>query len=517
MNFLFNFISILNVAPVKEITHDYDDFMLKVLEDCYEVQATTSHVNQPEMTIPNPIISTPVKQKTSKPVNNEVVSTPSALKVKLNVAGGSSNTGLILKKLIQEECFVNPLCFDCEEDLTQIARVISSFSLSPPQASELELFEYVNDTLSKYIEEVIEHLDQSSESIDSVKAAYCMSLIGLLNVGRLSTKELLKDYNSFDLIMKFYALRSSDSFDMILSSVIESYVALLTKFKIHDAEISSYSTHLFDLCFESSGPQSRTSSIIALSQVFSKYSEYRSYIIDQLLMKSSDSENAETQKLGATIILTCLQALCSDSNALNLISSIMSSCLSYCWKGEGNELPKGSAIFFALIDELLNVYSNYRWPIAAVALNQCTIQMFHYLLKEESSKGSLFLKLKFLDVLSNISKVVSSDSEVVEKRSIWPLISQNSWFTSILSPKIAFENLNQNVECSKTFDQEFYLNFLRSGPLSKVPERVIGLLIKLISSEVVQLRSKAIKNLFNLMNSSQLCESNYVKLIVVVL
>ena len=509
--------SALNVAPVKEITHDYDNFMLKVLEECYEIK--TCRVKEPEMTIPKPITSTPVKQKASKSFNNnEALSTPSALKVKLNVAGGSSNSGLVLKKLIQEESFVNPLCFDCEEDLSQIARVISSFSLSPPHSTDLELFESINETLSKYIEEVIEHLDQSSESIDSVKAAYCMSLIGLLNVGRLSTKELLKDYNSFDLIIKFNTLCSSDSFDLILSVVIESYVALLTRFKIHDSEISSYSTHLFDLCFQSSGPLSKTSSIIALSQVFSKYSEYRSYIIDQLLMKSADAEHSETQKLGATIILTCSQALCSDSsqsNALNSISSILSSCLSYCWKGEGNELPKGSNIFFVLIDELLNVFSNYRWPIAVVALNQCTIQMFHYLLKEESSsvqKGSLLLKLRFLDVLANISKVASSDSEPVEKRSNWLLIGQNSWFVSILSPKITFENLNQSVELT-TFDQEFYSKFLRSCPLCKVPERVIGLLIKLISSEVVQLRSKAIKNLFNLMNSLQLCESNYVKLI----
>jgi hypothetical protein len=502
------------VAPVKEIAHDYDDFMLKVLEECYEVQAT-SHVNQTEMTISNPIISTPVKQKAYKPIsNNEVLSTPSTLKVKLNVSGGSSNSGLILKKLIQEESFVNPLCFDCEEDLSQIARVISSFSLFPPQSADLELFESINETLSKYIDEVIEHLDQSSESIDSVKAAYCMSLIGLVNVARLNTKELLKDYNSFDLVMKLNALCSSDSFDLILSVVIESYVALLTRFKIHDTEISSYSTHLFDLSFKSSGPLSKTSSIIALSQVFSKYSEYHSYIVDQLLMKCTDAENSETHKLGVIIILTCLQALalCSDSNALNLTSSIISSCLNYCWKGEGNELPKGSNIFFTLIDELLNVFSNYRWPIAAVALNQCTIQMFHHLLKEESSvqKGSLLLKLRFLDILSNISKVISSDSEQVEKRSTWLLISQNNWFSSILSPKISFENLNQNFESRSTYNQEFYSNFLRSGPLSKVSDRVIGLLIKFISSEVVQLRSKAIKNLFNLMNSTQLCESNYV-------
>lgn len=496
----------LNVAPVKEITHEYDGFMLKVLEECYEVQ--TSNLKEPQMTIPNPIVSTSVKQqKPSKSANNEALATPSALKVKLNVAGGTSNCGSILNKLIKDESFVNPLCFDCEEDLSQIARVISTFSLSPPQSTDLEMFESINETLSKYIEEVIEHLDQSSESIDSVKAAYCMTLIGLLNVGRLSTKESLKDYNSFDLIMRFNTLCSSESFDLILSVVIDSYVSLLNKFKIHDAEISSYSTHLFDLCFEATGPLSKTSAIIALSQVFSKYPEYRTYIIDQLLMKCTDAESVEIQKLGVTIIFTCLQGLSSEAS---LISSLLSSCLSYCWKGEGNELPKGSNVFFILIEELLNNFSNYRWPIAAFALNQCTIQMFHYLLKDETAtsnqKGSLFLKLKILDILANISKVVSSDYEATEKRSNWQLISQSPWLPN---PKILFESLNQSIEIS-TFDQEFYSNFLRSGPLSKVSERVIGLLIKLISSEVVQLRSKAIKNLFNLMNSSQLCESNYV-------
>ena len=81
-------------------------------------------------------------------------------------------------------------------------------------------------------------------------------------------------------------------------------------------------------------------------------------------------------------------------------------------------------------------------------------------------------------------------------------------FLTILSPKNAFEALNQLVTI---FDQDSYNSLMQSGPLSKIPERVTGLFIKLISCEVIQLRSKAIKNLFNLMNSSQLCKSNYVR------
>ena len=490
--------------------------MLKVLEQCYEVHPIGVKGNQ--MTIPKPTISTPIK----KPAHvDTIVPTPTApLKVKLNVANGSgshANSSQILKKLINDESFVNPLCFDCVEDLTHIARVIRSFILTPPRLDDLEILNSISATLSGYIEEFIEHLDQSSETVDPIKAIYCMSLIGLLNVSRLSSKDSLKDYNSFDLVMRLYAFDFTGSFDLIFSAAIESYVALLNKFKIHDAEVSSYSSHLFTLCFDAPGILSKTSSIIALAQVFSKYSEYRSYIIDQLLIKSTDTDIVEIQKNSIVIIMACLQALCQSEDQINnkmaLISSILTSCLSYCWKGEGNELPKGSNVFFILMDELQNIYSDFNWPTASIALNQCTIQMFHYLLKDESSnnsaqKGSLMLKLRILDILANISKVIYSSSGNSEKRSLWQSISHNYMFSSILSPKIAFEALNQSVSI---FDQESYHSLLQSGPLSKIPERVTGLFIKLISCEVTQLRSKAIKNLFNLTSSSQLCRSNYVK------
>lgn len=494
--------------------------MLKVLEQCYEVHPVTVKENQ--MTIPKPIVSTPIKSVPLKSAHVETTtSTPTALKVKLNVASGSGsrfNSSETLKKLINDGSFVNPLCFDCVEDLTQIARVIRSFVLSPPQPNDSELFNSISPTLSGYIEEFIEHLDQCSETIDPIKAIYCISLIGLLNISRLSAKDSLKDYNSIDLVMRLYSFDISGSSDLILSVVIESYVALLNKFKIHDAEVSSYSSHLFNLCFDAPGIHSKTSSIIALAQVFSKYPEYRSYIIDQLLIKSTDSEMVEIQKNSSIIIMTCLQALCQSDDQMNnntsLISSILTSCLSYCWKGEGgNELPKGSNVFFILMEELQKNYSDCNWPIASIALNQCTIQMFHYLLKDDAvnnsaQKGSLMLKLRHLDVLANISKLISSSSpNSSEKRSLWQSISQNSLFPSILSPTIAFEALNQPTTI---FDQEFYNYFLQSGPLSKIPERVIGLFIKLISCEVTQLRSKAIKNLFNLTSSSQLCKSNYV-------
>lgn len=492
--------------------------MFKVLEQCYEVQPINVKDNQ--MTIPK-AITTPIKYVPIKPVNT-TISTPTALKIKLNVANGSGshvNSSETLKKLVNDESFVNPLCFDCVQDLTQIAKVIRSFVLSPPQPRDSEIFDSISPTLTRYIEEFIENLDQSSESIDPIKAVYCMSLIGLLNISRLSSNDSLKDYNSFDLVMRLYAFDISGASDLTLSVVIESYVALLTKFKVHDSEVSSYSSHLFNLCFEASGILSKQSSIIAIAQVFSKYPEYRSYIIDQLLIKSIDSEMVEIQKNSSIIIMTCLQALSQsdDQNKASLISSVLTSCLSYCWKGEGgNELPRGSNVFFILIDELQKNYSDSNWPIASFALNQCTIQMFHYLLKDESSnnssssKGSLILKMRLLDILANISKLISSSSSSgnSEKRSLWQSISQNILFSAILSPKNAFESLNQSAS---VYDHELYNSFLQSGPLSKIPERVTGLFIKLISCEVTQLRSKAIKNLFNLVSSSQLCKSNYVK------
>lgn len=484
--------------------------MLKVVEQCYEVKPINVKENQ--MTIPKPITSTPIKNILPKSDVATSASTPTALRVKLNVANGSGsnvNPLQILKKLVADESFVNPLCFDCIEDLAQIARVIKSFVLSPPQPNDSEIFESISPTLTKYIEEFIEHLDQSSEAVDSIKAIYCMSLIGLLNVSRLSSKDTLKDYNSFDLVMRLYSLDVTNSSDLILNVVIESYVALLNKFKVNDSEVSAYSSHLFNLCFEAPGILSKTSSMIALAQVFSKYPEYRNYIIDQLLIKATDSENVEIQKNSSVAIMTCLQALCQSEAAV--VSSILTSCLSYCWKGEGNDLPKGSSVFFIMMEELQNIYSDFHWPIAATALNQCTIQMFHFLLKDESTNKALMLKLRLLDVLANISKVVSASTGPTEKRSLWSSISQNTLFPIILAPKPAYEALNQSTA---TFDQETYSSLLQSGPLSKIPERVTGLFIKLISCEVIQLRSKAIKNLFNLMNSTQLCKANYVKITI---
>ena len=67
-----------------------------------------------------------------------------------------------------------------------------------------------------------------------------------------------------------------------------------------------------------------------------------------------------------------------------------------------------------MMEELQNIYSDFHWPIAATALNQCTIQMFHFLLKDESTNKALMLKLRLLDVLANISKVVSASTGPTE-------------------------------------------------------------------------------------------------------
>ena len=500
--------------------------MLKILEQCYQIKL--ANIKESQMTITNPN-STPIKSNASKALSaDEPISTPNCLKIKLNVAGIANNTGQILKKLVQEESFVNPLCFDCEGDLIQISRVIKSFSISPPKSVDLELIESIHPLLFKYIEEFFESMDQSHESIDSIKATYCLSLIGLLNVSRLSSKEVLKDYNSFDQVMRLFSLCSSDSSDLIMSAVIESFIALLKKFKIQDVQISSYCSHLLNLCFDITGTQSkiRISSIIALAQVFSKYSEYRTYLIDQLLMRSSDSENADIQKMAISMIISCLQGLClaeEPVNKTNLVTSLLTYCLNYFWKGEGKgtEIPKSSPAFFIMMEELQVIYSDWHWPIASYALNQCTIQMFHYLLKDDAVSGSianlknsLLLKLRFLDILANVAKTLYINSEYSDKRSIWNSMTQNSWFDLVLSPKTSIESLTLSLSpVIEPITSEYFFALLRSCPLEKIPERVIGLFVKLISSEIIQMRSKAIKNLFYLMNSAHICKTNYVKVL----
>ena len=56
--------------------------MLKVLEQCYEVQPI--NVKEIQMTIPKPITSTPVKTVPIKStIGDTPISTPTALKIKL--------------------------------------------------------------------------------------------------------------------------------------------------------------------------------------------------------------------------------------------------------------------------------------------------------------------------------------------------------------------------------------------------------------------------------------------------
>lgn len=510
-------ISVLNVAPVKEIAHEYDDFMIKILEDCYSSLESTPQITScnSSMTVPNPQIATPVKSAKNKPA---APNTPTSAKVRLNVAGSTDNAAEILKKLIVDESFVNPLCFDCTDDLGPMIRVIRSFSLSPPVSDDFELFLNLSQTLSGYLEDVNNYISESSDIIDSSKASYCMCIVGLLNISRLANEETLKDYTPFSAAIRFYDLsRYSESADIILSALIESYISLLQKFRVHDAEISSYSTEIFNLCFDAPGPCTKAMATLALSQLFSKYPEYRAYVIDNSLMRASDSESVENQKLGGVILLSCLQALShsDDFNTNSACSNYLNYWLNYCWKSDGNELPKASSIYFNFVEELQSVYSNHLWPSASQLLNHCAVQMFHYVLKDESSssgapKGSLMLKMKFLDILSSISHTTcSSYSQATEKHSFLVTLHQNPWFQRLLNPRAAFINLDSSTQIGK-YDQEAYAEYLLSGPLCKISERVVGLLVKLISCETTQLRSKAIKNLFALMNSSQLSKPNYV-------
>jgi hypothetical protein len=497
--------------------------MVKILEQCYESKPVFISESPSSMTIPNPKTSTPIKQLQLKKA--VIQDTPNSLKVRLTVANSSSNSVQSLNKLIQDESFVNPLCFDCQDDLKCMIKIIRHYSESPPRNEECEIFASLASVLSKYMEEVCERLEENDHQIDSMKAMYSMLLIGFLNIERYSSNEALKSYNSFDLVMRLFALCDTSEGDMILSAVLDSYIGLLRRFKVHDSEVSSYISHLLRLSFEHKGSLSKIGAFIALSQMFSRYKDYRSYIMDQLLVRSSDTENSGSSKTGITLIISCLQALlCSDElDKISSLSSFLSSCLNFFWKGDsGTELPKNSFVFFVFIEELQLIYSDWHWPVAVTVLNQCTIQMFHYLLRDDASnvKGSLMLKLRFLDILANISKIVSlsaSKPSSNEKAPSWKLVSQNSWHSFIFSPKIAFECLNPSLIQNQTLDDEYYVTFCQSSTLIKIPERVTGLFIKLISSDTTQLRSKAIKNLFTLMGSAQLSKANYVTIFYILM
>jgi hypothetical protein len=279
--------------------------------------------------------------KTAKNKSNSL-NTPSSIKVRLNVVNGSDSAVELLQKLLADESFVNPLCFDCEDDLAVMSKIIRWYSQSPPKLDDAKTFYALNQTLSQYLEDISCHLNESSESIDSMKAAYCMCIIGFLNIGALASEDGLKGYTSISSLLSFYELcKEYKSTYMILSAIIESYVAILQNFRLPDEEISQYSDCMFNFCFQSPGPNVKAISILAFAQTFSKYSDFRTYMIDQVLMRAIDSENTETQKLGVSIILTCFQALsCAEIGplTLSLVTSLLNYCLNFCWKVDGSEL-----------------------------------------------------------------------------------------------------------------------------------------------------------------------------------
>lgn len=512
----------LNQVPKMEISHEYDDFMLKILQQCYETNSCVQNQDlcrDSNMTVSKPNLAPiPITAVAHNKKNEN--RTVTSLKIKLNYPGDTpSESGELLLKLINEDSFVNPLCFDCGDDLSLIVQVIRSFIVATPQKQYLEALDNISPTLYSHIHHVFENLEQSSESLEPLKALYCISLLTLLNINRASIlKETLKDFNSFDQVLKLIPCCNVDDYDLMLGLVIDSYICVLNRFKIQDSDISLYLSYLLDLCFDlSSGPLSKTSAIIGLSQVFSKYPDFSKFIIDQALMRAIDSEESEGQKMGVTIVLTCLQALSvqDGENSLLKISSNLSACLNYLWKGDGNgnEAIKGSSMFFTLIEEAQGIYLNTHWPIAAVVMNHCTVQMFHVLLKDDSlsnGKGKLTLKLRFLDALSSTAGLISSSQPLKKNlHSVWQMLEVSPIFEIVLYPIKCLQNTHSEFK-DNNFTDESYLNSINSL-LGKIPERVTGLLIKLISSEIVQIRSKAIKNLFALMNSSQMSESNYVK------
>lgn len=471
----------LNEAPVKEIAHDYDEFMCAVLEDCFAVEAvvyTEESLNATSMTIPQP----PIKSK-------GFVDSPAKLassKIKLNASSAFISADALgaFRKLCTDDAFVSPLCFDCRDDLGALARIIRSLLASPPRPEDLPELSAQIPTFTQFIRDYSDCLQEKRlERSDTAKALYCLCLIALCNVHRAGQNSALAGvYFSVDELMTVVKtaiegdLTADDQGEVegITALVLDSYTRLQDSFSLPESEVSSLASHLLDLLFSpllQSGHQIQRACALGLQAAFNAHGGvFRTWILEQVMSRALDSDSAALLRSSSALLLLLLQGAPAQLNFV----------LTYLWKGDGSELPRGSVLFNHLFEDLLLTASNnnsQKWPASPLILHQCCLQMFHALLKSDlAAKGAVLLKLRFLDQLT--SAAISKS----EGRPRGLLASLESAKTSEV---ISADQIDAAMNALKL-----------------IPERVAGLLIKLISmSEAVQFRSRAIKNLYLLMSS----------------
>ncbi len=485
----------MNEPPVKEIAHDFDEFMIAVLEECFEKETcvyqaiptatstTTAKINQLPMTIPEPV--------------DAATSVVAGSKIKLFVGSSPGDAVKAFNGLVETESFVSPLCFDCRDDLSVMGRVLRAFTEAfPPRLNAIPLLNssLIGDVFAQYIRDYLECLQEQRIELDSAKALYCISLIAFCNVYRqaaISEGLPLQSvpYFAFDDFVSVVRVAQQSSpgddrseLDLICSAAIDSY----TRLPAHEQEASAQVNHLIELFFAAdSSLQLRRACAAGLSAALALFDgAFAVFILEQSMNRCLQTGTARVNKATAALLLSALQFSPALSGHLNFI-------LNYLWKGDGTELPKGAGLFAAVFEEALNCAFNAKWSVSASVCNQCCLQMFHALLKtEDSAKGAILLKLRFLDQLTTAATVLSASGDQQPPTSRGLMAAIEGTFVSPACPA----------------------NSSSLEALKRIPERVAGLLIKLISGEAAQLRSKAIKNLYVLMSSTVLDSSSGVAL-----
>lgn len=467
----------LNEAPVKEVAHDYDEFMCAVLEDCFAVEAVVyTEESLPAMTIPQPNI------KSKGSVDSPAKMASNKVKLNVNSAFIASDAFGAFRKLCTDDAFVSPLCFDCRDDLGALARIIRSLLASPPCSADLPELSSQIPIFTQFIRDYSDCLqEQRIEKSDTAKALYCLCLIALCNIHRAGQSSAMAGvYFPVDELMNIVKtaiegdLTSDDRGDVegITALVIDSYTGLQGVFALPESEVSSLASHLLDLFFSlllQSGHRVQRACAEGLVAAFKSHGGvFATWILEQGMSRALDADSPGLLRSASALLLLLLQ---DNPSHLNFI-------LNYLWKGDGSELPRGAALFNHLFEDLLQTTNNTeKWSASPLILNQCCLQMFHALLKSDlAAKGAVLLKLRFLDQLTSaaISKSEGRNRGLLaalESSSRQPERDQNSAHEALAAFKL-------------------------------IPERVAGLLIKLISmSEAVQFRSRAIKNLYLLMSS----------------
>ncbi len=455
--------------------------MIGVLEECFEKETAIYQGTKPA---PEPIQQ--LRMTVPEPVDH---SAAAISKIKLFVGSEAGDAVAAFNRLIETESFVSPLCFDCRDDLSLMGRVLRSFTKS----SSLNLndlphlnFALICDTFVQYIRDYLECLQEQRVEPDHAKAMYCMCLIAFCNVYRravISEQIQLQNvpyfpFDDFMLIARATAGNLNEDrgeFELICSAAIDSY----TRLPAHEMEASAQVNHLIELFFAvESSIQLRRSCVSGLSAAFPLFNgAFSVFILEQTMSRCLQIGTAPLNKATAALLLSVLQSSPNVSSHLNFV-------LNYLWNSDGSELPKGAGLFAAFLDEALTCAFNPKWPVASTVSNHCCLQMFHALLKtEDSSKGAILLKLRFLDQLTTAATALSINQ-----------VTANRGLMAAIESTFVVDNSSSNSTSSEA--------------LKKIPERVAGLLIKLISGDAAQLRSKAIKNLYVLMNSTVLDSSN---------